>query len=159
MGRTDRSRLYPEHPIVSVGGVIVNGDRVLLIKRAHEPLKGTWSIPGGVVELGETLTEAVAREVREETGLDVEVGPVLEVLDRIHHAANGRVEYHFVIVDYLCSVRRGTLACGTDAADARWFSRAELDRVSLTPSLRAVIAKARETSLTPQVDRCSRYPR
>jgi mutator protein MutT len=136
------SREYPHHPLVSVGAVIVDRDHVLLIKRAHEPLKGAWSVPGGVVELGETLTDALAREVREETGLEVEVGPVLEVVDRVQRDADGRVEYHFVIIDYLCRARGGTLACGTDASDARWFSRAELESASITPALGAVIGKA-----------------
>ena len=97
------TRSYPARPVVGVGAVVFDADRVLLVKRAHEPLKGEWSLPGGAVELGETLEAAVAREVLEETGLAVDVGPVVEVLDRVQHAADGRVEYHYVIVDYLCS--------------------------------------------------------
>src|SRR5439155_11424714 len=93
---------YAARPIVGVGAVIFDGDRVLLIKRGHEPLKGEWSLPGGRVELGETLGQAVAREVLEETGLVVDVGPVVEVLDRVHRTPDGRVEHHFVIIDYLC---------------------------------------------------------
>src|SRR3989440_8404211 len=95
-------RRYPERPIVGVGAVVLDGDRVLLAKRAHEPLKGQWSLPGGGVEIGETLEEALRREVLEETGLAVSVGPVVEIFERIERQADGRIEYHFVIVDYLC---------------------------------------------------------
>ena len=93
--------------------MILDGDRVLLIKRAREPLKGQWSIPGGAVDLGETLERAVAREVKEETGLDVEVGPVVEVLERIIRDAADRVEYHYVLVDYRCRVKGGALAAAS----------------------------------------------
>jgi mutator protein MutT len=126
--------------------VIVDGDRVLLVKRGHEPLKGEWSLPGGAVDVGETLHDAVVREVREETGLDVVVGPVVEVLDRIHQTDDGRVEFHFVIVDYLCTVAGGTMGHSSDAADACWVSVDDLPRYSLTTVATAVIAKALEMS-------------
>ena len=135
-------RKYPERPIVGVGAVIVDGDRVLLVKRAHEPLKGEWSLPGGAVEVGESLEAALLREVREETCLDVTVGPVVEVLDRIGRDANDRVEYHFVIVDYLCRVAGGTATCGSDAEDVEWARRDDLARYRLTSAATAVIAKA-----------------
>jgi 8-oxo-dGTP diphosphatase len=135
-------RRFPERPIVGIGAVIVDRDRVLLVKRAHEPLIGRWSLPGGGVELGETLHDAVVREVREETGLDVHVGPVVEVLDRIHHTGEGRVEFHFVIVDYLCSVAGGTMAHSSDAADACWVPVDDLLPYSLTAAATAVIEKA-----------------
>ena len=112
-------RRYPDRPVVSVGAAIIDGDRVLLVQRAQEPLKGRWSLPGGVVESGEELRAAVAREVREETGLNVEVGPVVEVLDRISRDDAGRIEYHYVIIDYLCRASSGSLACASDAADER----------------------------------------
>jgi mutator protein MutT len=131
---------------VSVGAVVVDAGRVLLIKRGHEPLKGEWSLPGGVVELGETLHEAIAREVREETGLTVSVGEVLEVVDRVQRAADGRVEYHFVIVDYLCHVSGGSLACATDAEDARWVDCPNLDAYRLTPTAAAVVRKGIESA-------------
>lgn len=134
--------MFPERPIVGVGAVILDGGRVLLVRRAHEPLKGEWSLPGGAVELGETLAEALVREVREETGLEIRVGPVVEVLDRVQRAADGRIEYHFVIVDYLCRPAGGRLAHSSDAADARWAALTELAHYQVTRQARAVIGKA-----------------
>ena len=96
------TRIYPDRPFVGVGAVIVDGDRVVLIKRRFEPLQGQWSLPGGAVEVGETLEGCVVREMREETGLEVEVGPVIEVFDRITRDEDDRVRYHYVLVDYLC---------------------------------------------------------
>ena len=139
-------RNYPDRPIVAVGAVIFDGDRVLLVQRGHEQLKGDWSLPGGVVEIGETLQAALAREVREETSLDIVVGPVVEVLDSIRVDAGGRAEYHYVIIDYACRLGRGAptaAARGTDAADVRWVPIAELDRYHMTPAALAVIEKAR----------------
>ena len=137
-------RIFPERPIVGVGAVIVNDGYVVLVKRAHEPLKGEWSLPGGAVEVGETLAEAVAREAREETGLDVRVGSLVEVLDRVHRSAEGRVEYHFVLLDYRCTVVSGTLAHGSDAADACWARRDDLARYGLSEAALRVIARALE---------------
>lgn len=139
-------RKYPDRPFVSVGAVILDGDRVLLVQRGQEPLKGEWSLPGGVVEIGETLEAALAREVREETSLDVVVGPVVEVLDSIRRDGAGRTEYHYIIVDYACRVRDGTpteAAQGTDAADVRWVPVAELERYRVSSTAIAVIRKAR----------------
>jgi 8-oxo-dGTP diphosphatase len=136
------SRVFPERPIVGVGAVILDGGRVLLVRRAHEPLKGEWSLPGGAVELGETLADALVREVREETGLQIRVGPVVEVLDRVHRAADGRVEYHFVLVDYLCAPVGGRLTPSSDAADACWANVDDLTGYRLAEPASAVIAKA-----------------
>jgi ADP-ribose pyrophosphatase YjhB (NUDIX family) len=136
-------RKYPERPIVAVGAVIIDGARVLLIKRANEPSKGEWSLPGGAVEVGESLAAALAREVREETCLDVTVGPVVEVLDRIRRDDVDRVEYHYVIVDYLCHPHGGTATCGSDADEVRWAALDDLASFRLTPSVLAVIEKAR----------------
>ena len=135
-------------PIVGVGAVVFDGDRVLLVKRGHEPLKGQWSLPGGRVELGETLAEAVAREMLEETGLIVDVGALVEVLDRIRRTPDGGVEHHFVIVDYLCRCRGGQLACASDADDARWVPVGELGAYQIAEQAAAVIAKARRMSQT-----------
>jgi mutator protein MutT len=132
---------------VGVGAVVLDGDRVVLVKRGHPPLKGEWSLPGGAVELGETLEDAIRREVREETGLDVAVGPMVEVLDRVHRTADGRIEYHYVIVDYVCSCRDGlALACGSDAEDARWVGISELEGLGVTAKAIEVIDKARRCS-------------
>jgi 8-oxo-dGTP diphosphatase len=119
-------REFPSRPVVGVGAVVVDGSRVLLVRRATEPLKGEWSVPGGAVEIGETLEAAVAREVQEETGLQVVVGPIVEVLDRIRLDPGGRARYHYVLVDFVCRPNGGTLACATDAADVMWVPLAEL---------------------------------
>ena len=135
-------RRYPDRPVVSVGAVVIEGQRVLLVKRGQEPLKGRWSLPGGVVEAGEELHAAVVREVREETGLDVQVGEVVDVLDRITRDGDGRIEFHYVIIDYLCQVAGGSLACASDADDAQWVERAELTGYDLTTKVAEVIGRA-----------------
>jgi ADP-ribose pyrophosphatase YjhB (NUDIX family) len=140
-------RKYPDRPIVAVGAVILDGDHVLLIQRGQEPLKGEWSLPGGVVELGETLEAALLREVREETSLDVTAGEVVEVLDSIRRDAAGRPEYHYIIIDYACRLRGGApaeAAHGTDAADTRWVAIDELEPLGVTAAAIAVIRKARQ---------------
>jgi 8-oxo-dGTP diphosphatase len=137
-------REYPERPIVGVGAVVVDGDRVLLVRRGHEPLKGEWSIPGGAVEVGETLEAAIVREVREETGLVIEVGPVVEVLDRIGHDAEGRARYHYVLVDFSGRVVGGNLACASDASEAAWAALSDLDRYGVNQTTAGVIGKAVE---------------
>ena len=145
-------RAFPERPIVGIGAVILDGDRVLLVRRGHEPLKGEWSLPGGAVELGETLAQALSREVSEETGLEIRIGPVVEVIDRVHRAADGRIEYHFVVVDYLCAPRSGRLTPASDAADACWAPVEDLARYRLTEQAAAVIAKAAAINAAVQRD-------
>lgn len=117
-------REFPQAPLVGVGAVIVRDGRVLLIRRGRDPMKGHWTLPGGVLEVGESLAEGVVREVREETGLEVELLELVELLDRIHRE-DGRVRYHYVIADYLCRVTGGELLVASDADAARWVERAE----------------------------------
>lgn len=136
-------REYPGHPIVGVGGVVIRDNCVLLIRRGREPLKGEWSIPGGMLELGENMEDGVKREVLEETGLKIVPLEVLTVFDRIQK--NGkRVRYHYVIVDYVCRPTGGRLKSGSDVLDARWVKREELPRFRITPKAAAVIADAFE---------------
>ncbi len=121
-------REFPDAPIIGVGAVVVDQDRVLLVQRGREPSKGRWSLPGGVLELGESLADGVVREVEEETGLKVEVEELIELIDRVqkHQTHEGeRVRYHYVIADYLCRVVGGDLLAASDADAVRWVDRAE----------------------------------
>lgn len=117
-------REFPETPLVGVGAVVVNRGRVLLVRRGHEPLKGSWSLPGGLIELGEGLEDGLAREVNEETGLEIEPVELIKLLDRIHREGV-RVRYHYVIADYLCRVTGGELKAASDADEVRWVERAQ----------------------------------
>jgi mutator protein MutT len=117
-------REYPESPLVAVGAVVVDMGRVLVVRRGSEPLKGHWSLPGGMLEVGESLSAGVVREVREETGLTVQPLELVELLDRIHRDGE-RVRYHYVIADYLCRVVSGELKEASDAEAVRWVERAE----------------------------------
>jgi ADP-ribose pyrophosphatase YjhB (NUDIX family) len=136
-------RKYPKHPLVGVGGVVIDRGRVLLIRRGSEPLKGEWSIPGGLLELGEELAAGVQRELKEETGLDVEPLESIVVFDRIMRKGK-RVKYHYVIVDYLCRRKRGRLRPASDVVDARWVRREDLPQYHLTDMATAVILRAFE---------------
>ena len=136
------SREYPDRPVVGIGAVIVQDGRVLLVKRKYAPLAGEWSLPGGGVEVGETLEGCVVREMREETGLEVEVGPVIEVFDRITHDADGRVQYHYVLVDYLCWPLSGELVPASDVADAAWVAPIDIPQYRITAKATAVIERA-----------------
>ena len=137
------SRHYPSRPIVGVGAVVFMDDgRVVLVKRGQEPLSGTWSLPGGAIEVGETSPAAAAREILEEAGLVVDVGPIVEVVDRILMDDAGRVRYHFVVIDYLCQPRGGTLVAGSDVAEVALADPAALEAYELTEAARSVIARA-----------------
>ena len=138
------SRQYPERPIVGVGAVVIDGGKVLLVRRKYEPLKGHWSLPGGAVEVGEPLETALTREMQEETGLVVDVGPVIEVFDRITHDDEGRVLYHFVLVDYLCWPTGGALAADSDVAEVVFADPGELAQYVLTAKATSVIERAFE---------------
>jgi 8-oxo-dGTP diphosphatase len=135
-------RCYPSSPIVGVGAVIVRRGEVLLVRRANPPLQGEWSLPGGALEVGEKLRDGVAREVLEETGLEVEVGPVVEVLDSIFPDGEGRTQYHYVLIDYLCRPRSGVAFAASDASELRWARAEELEAFGLRQVTLEVIRKA-----------------
>jgi 8-oxo-dGTP diphosphatase len=137
-------REYPERPLVGVGGVVVAENRVLLIRRGSPPLEGEWSIPGGMLELGESLREAVRRELEEETGLEVRVHDLIEAFDRVTMDGDGKCRYHFVILDYLCELISGEARANSDVVDVAWALEEELDRFSLTPTATRVVKRAFE---------------
>ena len=134
-------RDYPERPIIGVGAVIVRDGRVLLVRRDTEPLRGEWSVPGGMLELGETLHEGVRREALEETGMDVEPGEVLDVFDSIFTDPLGRTEYHYVLIDYLCRAVSGEAQAGSDVSDVRWVAPEALPAMGLRASIEQVVRK------------------
>jgi len=134
-------REYPETPLVGVGAILIEGGRVVLVKRGHAPLLGKWSIPGGVLVVGETLRKAVVREVLEETGLTIEPGELLGVFERMVPDEQGRMRYHYLLIDFLCRRVAGELAAGDDAEEARWFSREELRALELARETEEVILK------------------
>jgi len=134
-------REFPELPFVGIGAIIIEGDCVVLVKRAHPPIQGHWSIPGGVLEVGEMVREAAIREAREETGLIVEPGELLGVYDRILHDPANRVQYHYVLIDFLCRKVGGELLAASDAAEVRWFTRQDLPAMNLAEDTQDVIEK------------------
>ena len=136
------SREYPERPVVGVGGVVIEDGRALLIRRGHPPLEGEWSIPGGTLEVGEALLDAVQRELAEETGIEVRVGDLIEVFERIFPDKKGHPKYHFVILDYLCEVVHGTARAGSDVTHVAWAAESDLQKYSLTPTAMRVVKKA-----------------
>lgn len=144
MNSSPAPREYPDRPIVGVGAVIVDRARrrVVLVQRAAAPLKGQWSLPGGMVELGETLRAAAEREAQEETGLVVKAGEIVEVLDRIISGADERPQYHYVLIDFRCEVQSGELRAGGDAADAAWADEEDLSNFRLEEPAVEVIRKA-----------------
>lgn len=140
----DRSeRLYPRRPMVGVGAVVLWDSRVLLERRGQPPAQGSWSLPGGLVDVGETLEQAVAREVREECNIEVTVGPLLGVFEPIVHDDDGRIRYHYVVLDYLAVYASGEAAIGDDAAELQWVPVDELDAYPLLPATRDMIERAR----------------
>lgn len=135
------AREYPAHPVVGVGAVVVRDGKALIIKRGHEPRKGEWSLPGGLLELGESLHDAVRREIKEETSLDIEVGPVIETFDRVHRDDDGKIRYHFVIVDFVCWPDGGEAVPGSDAEGVAWVTAEEIDDYAVNAHAKAVILR------------------
>lgn len=135
-------RDYPERPIIGVGAVIVRDDRALLVRRATEPLLGEWSVPGGALELGEKLRDGAAREALEETGLRVEVGEVLDLFDSIFTDGDGRTQYHYVLVDFLCRPVAGEAIAGSDVSEVKWVTEKDLAALDLRGSIAEVVRKA-----------------
>jgi ADP-ribose pyrophosphatase YjhB (NUDIX family) len=136
------SREYPDHPRVGVGAIVLHEGRVLLVKRGRPPGQGKWSVPGGLVDVGETTIEAARREVREECGIEVRVEGLVGVLDRVTRDDDGRVRYHWVLVDYLAFPRSTDLVVGDDAAEARWVGLDEVEKYDTTDGLGDMIRRA-----------------
>lgn len=135
------NRQYPRHPLLGVGALIFEGDRILMAQRGKQPLMGLWSLHGGLVETGESLADAIRREVREETGLEVQPLGVLEIFERIMRDAQGAAEYHYVLIDYVCRPTGGALCAGDDACRAEWVRRRDLKKLEITEGTLAVIEK------------------
>ena len=136
------SRRYPTRPFLGVGALIFDNGQILVVERGTEPLKGYWSLPGGIVEAGEKLEDAIRREVREETGLEIEPLSVFELFERIMPDAEGRAEYHYVLIDYLCRVTGGHLEAATDVSQAAWVTEQKLREYRLTEGTLAVVERA-----------------
>ncbi|MGH8338663.1 MAG: NUDIX hydrolase [Gammaproteobacteria bacterium] len=135
-------REYPERPVIAVGGVVISGARVLLIRRGQPPLEGRWSIPGGLLELGETIAQAIGRELMEEAGVQVRPLELIEIYEKVLRLANQPPQYHFVILDYLCELLGGNAQAGTDVTDVAWSTEDELDRFNLTTEAKRVVKRA-----------------
>jgi ADP-ribose pyrophosphatase YjhB (NUDIX family) len=142
MSNTNQDRRYPTRPFLGVGALIFEGSNILLVERAKEPLQGYWSLPGGIVEVGEKLEDAVRREVREETGLEIDPLEMFEIFERIMPDAEGRPEYHYVLIDYWCRVAGGHLAASSDVSRAVWVTEQDLGKYRITDGTLAVMGRA-----------------
>ena len=135
------SRKYPQLPIIGVGAVIIEGGEILLIKRGNEPGAGQWTLPGGIVELGESLEDAVRREVFEECGIKVEIQYLAGIVERVIRDDEGKIKYHYIITDYTARYLKGALRAGSDVTEAGWFPLDKLDKCDLTEGLKEFLKK------------------
>jgi mutator protein MutT len=135
------SRTYPHFPIVGVGAIVTKDNKILLVKRAHEPGLGQWTLPGGVVELGESLEEAVQREVLEECGIKVEIKDFAGIVERVIRDEAGKIKYHYIIIDYKASYLKGELCAGSDVEEASWLSLDQIEDYPLTQGLKEFLKK------------------
>jgi len=142
-----KNRKYPAFPLVGVAALILDQGRVLLVKRKYDPGKGLWSLPGGLVNLGEKTEDALVREVEEETGLKVEVGDLLSIIDRIREDKDGKIIYHYIIVCYFAHPREGRLKASSDAEEVRWLRPEEIDELPMTRILEYFIKTATKRGL------------
>ncbi|MEM3731765.1 MAG: NUDIX hydrolase [Candidatus Bathyarchaeia archaeon] len=150
-------RFYPSQPVVGVGAIIVCDGKILLEKRKGEPGRGKWSVPGGLVELGEKAESAVVREVKEETGLDVAEPQLIDVVDNIVQDENGEIKWHFVIIDYFVKVKGGEMRASDDAEELRWVPLDEAEKYDLTKTFRAFLQRNR--AKLEKFDSCSQFER
>jgi ADP-ribose pyrophosphatase YjhB (NUDIX family) len=146
-------RIYPEQPLVGVGALIIARGKILLGKRKNEPRRGQWSIPGGLVELGESVEQTAIREVKEETGLEVEKPEHIDVVDNIDLDEEGKVKYHFIIIDYLVKLKGGSVEASSDAAELRWVAFENVGTYDLTPTFKAFFLRNRQN-----LEKLSSYP-
>ena len=142
--KTNLKKEYPKHPMVGVGAIIVRNGKILIVKRKSEPGKGRWSVPGGLVELGETVGQTVVREVKEECSLDVEVDRLIDVVDSLTKDEEGNIKYHFVILDFFVKLKGGELKAGDDAEEARWVPLEEVEKYNLTKTFREFLKRNME---------------
>jgi len=138
------NRLYPEQPLVGIGAIIICNGKILLEKRKGEPGRDKWTVPGGLVELGESAEQTVMREVKEETNLEVEQPELVDVVNSVTTDENGKIKYHFVIVDYFVKLKGGTLKVADDAAELRWVEFSEVENYDLTKSFREFFQRNRQ---------------
>jgi ADP-ribose pyrophosphatase YjhB (NUDIX family) len=149
-------RRYPRHPLVGVGALILRRDRILMAQRGKEPLKGWWSLPGGALETGELLKDAICREVREETGYEVRPLAVFEIFERIMRDDSGAAEYHYVLIDYTCRIVGGTMQAGDDVCRVEWVRQSELSKLQITEGTLAVIERAFKAKERPKTSGATR---
>jgi len=140
-------REYPTRPVVAVGAIILSDDRILLVKRKNPPGQGLWTIPGGAVELGETIKDALKREVREETGLEIEIIKPIEIVDEIVRDESGKIRFHYVIIDFLVKPVGGELCASSDVLDAEWVKFSEIENYKISKTLKRILGKLRDSSL------------